>query len=48
MDKLIRVIDEDTSKLDEYLKKGWYINNISACRSDMMSVESICYIAIRK
>ena len=48
MDKLIKVNDNDTSELDEYLKKDWYIIKISACRSDMMSVESICYVVIRK
>ena len=48
MDKLIRVIDEDTSELDGYLKKGYKIKNLFPCSSNLSTVDMICYVAITK
>ena len=48
MDKLIRVIDEDTSELDEYLNKGYKIKNLFPCGSSLSTIDRVCYVVITK
>lgn len=48
MDKLIRVIDEDTSELDEYLNKGYKIKNLVTCVSSLSTIDMVCYVVITK
>lgn len=48
MQKLIKVIDENTKELDEYLNSGWYIKEISACSCESNFYYSACYVVIQK
>ena len=46
MQKLIRVIDEDTKHLDTYLSNGWEVKQMSACRCDRRLNDTVCYVLI--
>jgi hypothetical protein len=46
MQKLIRVVDDDTKTLDTYLNNGWVIKQISCCYCDRSLNDSVCYVLI--
>lgn len=46
MQKLIRVVDNNTEYLDKFLSDGWNIKQISACRYDSRLGYSMCYVVI--
>lgn len=46
MQKVIRVVDEDTKTLDTYLNHGWEVKQMSACRIDSRLNYSVCYVLI--
>ena len=46
MQKLIRVIDNNTDYLDTFLSNNWKIKQISACMCDSRLNSSICYVVI--
>ena len=46
MQKIIRVVDEDTKTLDTYLSHGWEVKQMSACRIDSRLNYSVCYVLI--
>jgi hypothetical protein len=48
MQKVIRIADNDTSKLDVYLSDGWEVKNMTACAIDSRIYFSVCYILIEK
>ena len=48
MQKVIRIADNETSKLDEYLSDGWEVKNMTACGIDSRINFSVCYILIEK
>ena len=48
MQKLIRVVDNHTTYLDELLSNGWTIKQISACYCARSLNDSICYVVIEK
>ena len=48
MQKLIRVVDDETKYLDSYLTNGWNIKQISSCYCDRSLNDSLCYVVIEK
>lgn len=48
MQKVIRIADNDTTKLDEYLSNGWEVKAMTACGIDSRIYFSVCYILIEK
>lgn len=48
MQKLIRVVDDETKYLDSYLTNGWEIKQISSCYCDRSLNDSLCYVVIEK
>lgn len=46
MQKLIRVVDDNTNVLDFNLRNGWKITHISSCYCDRSINDSICYVVI--
>ena len=48
MYELILVIDEDTSELEEYLKKGYKVKNLFPCGSSLSTIDMVCYVVITK
>ena len=48
MQKVIRIIDNETTKLDEYLSNGWEDKNMTACGIDSCINYLVCYILIEK
>ena len=48
MQKLIRVVDEDTKILDMYLSHGWEVKQMAACRIDRRLNDSVCYVLIEE
>ena len=48
MQKVIRISDNETTKLDEYLSNGWEVKNMTACGINSCIYFSVCYILIEK
>lgn len=48
MQKVIKIVDSETTKLDEYLSDGWEVKTMTACRIDSRIHYSVCYILIEK
>ncbi len=48
MQKVIRISDNETTKLDEYLSNGWEVKNMTACGINSSIYFSVCYILIEK
>ena len=46
MQKVIRIVDEDTKILDTYLSNGWEVKQMTACRIDSRLNYSVCYVLI--
>ena len=46
MQKVIRIVDEDTKILDTYLSHGWEVKQMTACRIDRSLNDSVCYVLI--
>lgn len=45
MQKVIRIVDDDTKTLDTYLSHGWEVKLMTACRINR-SYDSVCYVLI--
>ena len=48
MQKVIRIVDDNTTMLDVYLNAGWVVKQMAACRIDRSLSDSVCYILIEK
>lgn len=48
MQKLIRVVDDETKYLESFLNTGWEIKQISSCYCDRSLNDSLCYVVIEK
>ena len=48
MQKLIRVVDEDTKILDMYLNHGWEVKQMTACGINSRLNYSVCYVLIEE
>ena len=48
MQKLIRVVDDETKYLDTFLNTGWEVKQMTACRIDRRLNDSVCYVLIEK
>ena len=48
MQKVIRISDNETTKLDEYLSDGWEVKTMTACGIYSRIHYSVCYILIEK
>lgn len=46
MQKVIRIVDDDTKALDTYLDRGWEVKQMTACRIDRRLNDSVCYVLI--
>lgn len=46
MQKVIRILDNDTKTLDTYLSNGWEVKQMTACRIDSRINYSVCYVLI--
>ena len=46
MQKVIRIVDEDTKNLDTYLSNGWEVKQMTACRCDRRLNDTVCYVLI--
>ena len=46
MQKIIRIVDDDTKTLDTYLSDGWEVKQMTACRIDRRLNDSVCYVLI--
>ena len=46
MQKVIRIVDDDTKTLDTYLSNGWEVKQITACMCKRTLNDSVCYVLI--
>lgn len=46
MQKVIRIVDDDTKNLDTYLNNGWEVKQMTACRINRSLNDSVCYVLI--
>ena len=46
MQKIIRIVDNNTDTLDTYLNHGWEVKQMSACMINRSLNDTACYVLI--